>query len=151
MAAHPDFLWKFQRRQKSPQPFGQTPAHPGFLPPRVKQPRPPPATGRSTAALVTSGHWLASRTPPLHLKWRCRPILSPPLPFPLPPLPPPLKTGPSIAAGRAPTPTASAPSPRPYIKAPLTPPLITAPCATLCSTPSCLPVPLLRALHAATI
>jgi hypothetical protein len=40
---------------------------------------------------------------------------------------------------------------RPYIKASLTSSLITAPCAALCSTPSYLLVPLLRALCAATI
>jgi hypothetical protein len=73
------------------------------LPPRVKRPRPPPATDRSAAALLTSGHQLASRAPQLHPKRCCRPILSPPLPFPLPPFPSPLETAPSIAAGRAPT------------------------------------------------
>jgi hypothetical protein len=105
IAAHPDFLWKFQRRPKSPQPF--SPARPTRpvvpFPPHVKQPRPPPTTSRSAATLLTSGHRLASRAPPLHLKWRYRPILSPPLPFTLPPFPPPLETAPSIAAGRAPT------------------------------------------------
>jgi hypothetical protein len=72
------------------------------LPPRVRQPKPPPATGRSNATLLTSGHQLASHAPPLHLKWHCHPILSCPLPFPLPRFPPPLETAPSIAAGRAP-------------------------------------------------
>jgi hypothetical protein len=72
----------------------------------------------------------------------------PPHPLPSPsispsPIPPPLETVPSIAAGQAHTPTASAPLPRPYIKAPLAPLLITAPCAALCSTPSCLLLPLL--------
>jgi hypothetical protein len=96
MAAHPDFLWKFQRRPKSPQPFG---------PARPTRPRRPSSSSRQAAqaaALLTSGHQLASHVPPLHLKRWCRPILSCPLPFPLPRFPPPLETAPSIAAGRAP-------------------------------------------------
>jgi hypothetical protein len=98
---------------------------------------PPPYSPSAT------GHRLASHAPPLHPKRCRRPILSPPLPLPLPPFPPPLEMAPSIAAGQAPTRTGSAPLPRPYIKAPLAPPLITAPCGGLCSTPSCLLVPLL--------
>jgi hypothetical protein len=40
------------------------------FPPRVKQPRPPPATDRSAAALLTFRLQLSSRAPPLHLKRR---------------------------------------------------------------------------------
>jgi hypothetical protein len=71
--------------------------------------------------------------------------LPPPALLPRPSTPP--ETALSIAAGQAPTATASAPLPRPNIKAPLTLSLVTTPCAALCSTPSCLLVPLPPSPH----
>jgi hypothetical protein len=52
MAAHPDFLWKFQRRHKSPQPFGPAPAHPGFLLTRSRPSRRRPQSAPPSAALL---------------------------------------------------------------------------------------------------
>jgi hypothetical protein len=63
VAARPDFLWKFQRWPKSPQPFGPAPAHPSFLLPLSRPSLRRPRSVQSTV-VCRSPLCVSSRTKP---------------------------------------------------------------------------------------